>query len=195
MQGFADSRSRLELFLAGDGGSEDRNALDVSFDAGSTADDEFGDVVDVVDADSSSSSSSGSFESAGNTEDSEEDAKVDGVAEGRGDEAVLAATMGEEEGGDVGHGEFLPYPSPPPSPVDRVRAEVWRVFRFLTTALVVHVRVWPRRRKNVGPDALQTPSLPRRRGSSSPPPPANTTCRKFRTRVCPGVFGGVLCFF
>ncbi|CAN0121221.1 unnamed protein product [Ectocarpus sp. 6 AP-2014] len=104
MQGFADSRSRLELFLAGDGGSEGRNAFDVGFDAGSTAADEFGDVGDVVDADSSSS---GSFESAENTEDSEEDAKVDVVAEGRGDEAVLAATMGEEEGGDVGHDGML----------------------------------------------------------------------------------------
>ncbi|CBJ48822.1 hypothetical protein Esi_0049_0027 [Ectocarpus siliculosus] len=101
MQGFADSRSRLELFLAGDGGSEGRNALDEGFDAGSTAADEFGDVGDAY------SSSSGSFESAENTEDSEEDAKVDGVAEGRGDEAVLAATMGEEEGGDVGHDGML----------------------------------------------------------------------------------------
>ncbi|CAM9340742.1 unnamed protein product [Ectocarpus sp. 4 AP-2014] len=100
MQGFADSRSRLELFLAEDGVGGGRKALDVGFDGGSTAADEFGDVVDVVDADSSSSS--GSSESAENTDDSEEDAKVDDVAEGRGDEAVLAATMGEEEAGDDG---------------------------------------------------------------------------------------------
>ncbi|CAN0241940.1 unnamed protein product [Ectocarpus sp. 12 AP-2014] len=104
MRGFADSRSRLEVFLAGDGVGEGRKALDVGFDAGSTAVDEFGDVEGVEDADSSSSSSSssGSFESAENTEDSEEDAKVNDAAEGRGDEAVLAATMGEEEAGDDG---------------------------------------------------------------------------------------------
>lgn len=49
MQGFADSRSRLEVFLAGDGrngGSERPTAFEVDFDdAGS----EFGDIVDVVD--------------------------------------------------------------------------------------------------------------------------------------------------
>ncbi|CAN0541237.1 unnamed protein product, partial [Ectocarpus sp. 12 AP-2014] len=99
MRGFADSRSRLELFLAGDGVGEGRKALDVGFEAGSTAADEFGNVEGVEDADSSSSSS-GSFESAENTEDSEKDAKVNDAAEGRGDEAVLAATMGEEEAGD-----------------------------------------------------------------------------------------------
>lgn len=101
MKGFADARSRLEVFVAGDGGREGPKASDVDFDVGSTAADEFGGVLDVVDADSPPSS----LESAEDTEDSEEDSEVDGVAEGRGEEAVLSA-MGEEEGGDVGQGEF-----------------------------------------------------------------------------------------
>ncbi|CAM9497053.1 unnamed protein product [Ectocarpus fasciculatus] len=101
MQGFADSRSRLEGFLAGDSGGGGPKALDVGFDVGSTAD-EFGDVVDVVDVDSSSPS----FESVEDTEDGEAGSEVGGVAaEGRGDEAVQAA-MGEEEGGDIGQGDI-----------------------------------------------------------------------------------------
>lgn len=59
MQGFADSRSRLELFLAGDGrsgGGERPTTFDVDFDnAGS----EFGDVVDVVDDPPAESSEAG----------------------------------------------------------------------------------------------------------------------------------------
>lgn len=92
MDDFADSRSRLELFLAGDGrsggGVESPTAFDVDFDAGSSTTSEFGDVVDVPTTEASEAESASELKTEG-------EAAMEGGGEGKGVEALARTGFGD----------------------------------------------------------------------------------------------------
>lgn len=107
-----DSRSRLELFLAGggrSGGSKTPTALDVNFDASGMS--EFGDVADAVEVSPSDSDSQAAGAVGAEAEDGGAAGAKDGAGQGEDGWAKVLEEMGEDGGEAVekdaaGQGEY-----------------------------------------------------------------------------------------